>query len=137
VQYSLKRRDDMSDEFMLASREVQEVLKQGDVISTVDGEDYIFHEVSDWAYLYSDKGVRVNPVDVTHVNGKPKRFGYKGLQDKVYQIAFHTRIITPKVQELIRQEMLTMCSRYYNMEHPKVRDELTSGSSYIKVIDGY
>ena len=113
----------MSDEFMLASREAEEVLKKGDVVTTTDGEAHVFHEVSDWAYLYSDKDVRISPVDVTHVNGEPRRFGYKGLQDKVYQVVFHTRAITPQVEEFVRKEMLTMYSRYYNMSHPQMKEE--------------
>lgn len=115
----------MSDEFMLASREAEEVLKKGDVITTTDGEEYTFHEVSDWAYLYSDRDVRVSPVDVTHVNGEPKRFGYKGLQDKVYQVVLEALSSgdTSQVEGFIREETLTMYSRYYNIDHPKMKGQ--------------
>lgn len=108
-------------EFMLASCEAEKTLRKGDTI-TANGVDYVYEEVSDWAYLYSDKGDRIDPLEVTHVNGDIRRFGIDGVVIELLEYAkaqiesgTFSKEGLLELKESMLQELETL---YYNTEHP-------------------
>ena len=108
-------------EFMLASCHAGEFLKGGDVI-TANGIDYIYKEVSDWAYLYSDKDERISPLDVTHVNGYDKRFGTDGIIDFILDLVKSNMYSSEEMHNMLKCYALQVYSLYLNMDHPKNKE---------------
>ncbi len=104
-------------EFVLASRDAENFLKEGDVI-TANGVDYVYKEVSDWAYLYSDKDERISPLDVTHVNGYGKRFGTNGIIDFIIDLVKSNTYSSEEMHNMFKCYALQVYSLYLNMEHP-------------------
>ena len=107
-------------EFMLASCDAENFLKEGDII-TANKVDYIYKEVSDWAYLYSDKDERISPLDVTHVNGYDKRFGTDGIIDFIIDLVKSNMYSSKEMHTLLKEYILKVHSLYLNMEHPDNR----------------
>lgn len=114
----------MSIDFILASCEAEEILIKGDII-TESGVDYIFEEVADWGYLYSDKGDKINPLWVSSVNGVDKRFGIGGvlkrIVDKFKNIDPSIENETENIGDFCNKQLKELYARYYNLNHPEVK----------------
>jgi hypothetical protein len=113
-------------EFMIASCEAEEVLKEVDTI-TANGIDYTYKDVGDWAYIYSDKDDQIDPREVTHVNGKSKRFGIKGVGDFAKNLILNGDGCLDDKGRLIEDYLLKTLGRYYNLDHPDIKKYLNGG----------